>query len=166
MTALADALRALPPAALKRLAVETGVLPRQVSSARVGKPIGAGAYLALCGAVGIDAVDGSLRPPKMVSASVIWWVLSAALYVTRNLRRLDQRSAAKLMGISPATVCRVECGKPVSIEAMIKVCAFVGVHPDGYTAPLDCDRGVVTRETGTETRCSDLNIRRTESAHA
>lgn len=168
MSTLADALRAraLSLEALAKIAGDAGVTRRQVCLARAGKPIGAGAHLALCGAVGIDPIDGASRPPKVVSANVVWWILSTALYVTRNLRKLDQRSAARLIGVSPATVCRVECAKPVSVEAMLKVCAFVGVHPDGYTAPLDCARRGATRETGTETHCSDLNIRQPEPAHA
>jgi hypothetical protein len=141
------------------------VTPRQAALARVGKPINAGAYLALCGAAGLDPVHGASRPVKTVSSNVAWWLLSAALYITRGLRRLDQRSAAKAIGVSPSTVCRVEASKPVSIGNMIKVCTFVGVHPDGYTAPSgSC--GAVSRETPTETRCSDLENRHVSTAHA
>jgi transcriptional regulator with XRE-family HTH domain len=165
MTDLANALRS-SARPLASLAAEANVTPRQVSLARSGKPINAGAYLALCGAAGIDPVDGSARPVKSVAANVEWWVLAMALFVTRGLRKLDQRSAAKAIGVSASTVCRVETGNPVSIANMIKVCTFLGVHPDGYTAPLDCPCGVVSRETGTETRCSDLDIGRGEAAHA
>jgi DNA-binding XRE family transcriptional regulator len=168
MSALANALQASAssPAALVAIAVQADVTPRQVALARAGKPINAGAYLALCSAVGIDPVDGASRPVKTVSANVVWWLLSAALYISRGLRRLDQRSAAKAIGVSPSTVCRVEAGKPVSVANMIKVCSFVGVHPDGYTAPVGCSRGVVSRETPTETRCSDLDIDNGSAAHA
>lgn len=141
------------------LADQAGVTPRQVSLARAGKPINAGAYLALCGAIGIDPMDGSPRPVKIVSANVEWRLLGTALHITRNLRRLNQRSAAKAIGVSPSTVCRVETGRPVSVANVVKVCAFVGVHPDGYTAP-------VSRETPTETRCSGLDIHHEHPAHA
>jgi transcriptional regulator with XRE-family HTH domain len=159
MSGLTNALQtgASSSAALVKLAVQAGVTPRQVSMARAGKPINAGAHLALCGAADVDPIDGSPRCVKTISLNVEWWLLATALCVTRGLRRLDQRNAAKVIGVSPSTVCRVEAGKPVSIANMVKVCAFVGVHPDGYTAP-SC--GIVSRETPTETRCSDLDIHR------
>jgi DNA-binding XRE family transcriptional regulator len=160
MSAPANALRSVTlPVAIAALADQAGVTPRQVSLACAGKAINAGAYLALCGAIGIDPVDGSPRPVKTISANVEWWLLGTALRIARELRRLNQRRAAKAIGVSPSTVCRVETGRPVSITNVVKVCAFVGVHPDGYTAP-------VSRETPTETCCSSLDIHREHPAHA
>jgi DNA-binding Xre family transcriptional regulator len=168
MSGFANTLQTLAPspAALVGLAAQAGVTPRQVSLARAGKPINAGAYLALCGAIGVDPVDGSPRPVKSVSSNIEWWLLSHALHITRGLRPLNQRSAAKVIRVSPSTVCRVEAGKPVSIANMVKVCAFLGVHPDGYTTPVGCVCDRVSRETPTETRCSDLDIRQGGAAHA
>jgi transcriptional regulator with XRE-family HTH domain len=165
MNALANAV-ATSASSTAALAAEAGITGRQVALARAGKPINAGAYLALCGAVGINPVDGSERPVKFVSPNVEWWLLGTALRVTRGLRRLNQRSAAKLIGVSPSTVCRVEAGNPVSTTNMTKVCAFIGVHPDGYTAPVGRARSAVSRETPTETRCSDLEIRHDSLARA
>lgn len=170
MSALANALQtcAPSPTTLAAIAAQARVSPRQVSMARAGKPISAGAYLALCGAANVDPINGTARPTKFVSADVVWWLLSAALYITRDLRRLDQRGAAKVIGVSSSTVCRLESGKPVSVANMIKVCAFIGVHPDGYTAPLNCPCGLASpRETGTATSCSDLDFcRGSRAAHA
>jgi DNA-binding XRE family transcriptional regulator len=145
-------------AMLDAIAQQAGVTPRQASMARAGKPVNAGAYLALCAAVGIDPISGAARPEKALSPNVVWWLLSAALHITRNLRKLDQRAAADAIGISPATVCRVEQGRPVSIGVMLKVCAFIGVHPFGYTAPLVCPPEIVSRGTRTETHCSRSDI--------
>ena len=168
MSALAQALQAQAStaAALVAIARRAEVTPRQVSLARAGKPISAGGYLALCGAVGIDPVDDGARAVKAVSPNIVWWLLSAALYITRALRRLDQRSAAKAIGVSPSTVCRVEAGKPISAAAVIKVCAFIRVHPDGYTAPPNFLCLAVSRETHTETRCSDLGNCHGRNTHA
>lgn len=168
MSALANVLRlsTSTPDMLVAVAKRAGVTPRLASLARAGKSINAGAYLALCGATGINPLDGAPRPVKRVSPNVMWWLLSAALHITRGLRRLDQRSAAKVIGVSPSTVCRVEAGNPVSAANMIKVCAFVGVHPDGYTAPLHCPCSIVSRETSTETRCSNLENGDGDSAQA
>jgi DNA-binding XRE family transcriptional regulator len=68
------------------------------------------------------------------------------------LRQLDQRRAAKAIGISPATVCRIEACRPINISNLVKVCRFIGVHVDGYTAPVAGRH--VSRETTTETCCS------------
>jgi hypothetical protein len=83
MSALANTLQASASssAALAAIAVRAAITPRQVALARAGKPINAGAYLALCGAAGVDPVAGAQRPVKVVSANVVWWLLSAALYI-------------------------------------------------------------------------------------
>jgi transcriptional regulator with XRE-family HTH domain len=149
---------------LDAVARRAGVQSKLASMARAGKPINAGAHLALCAATGIDPVDGRPRPVKDLSPNVVWWLLSGALHITRSLQKLDQRDAAKVIGISPATVCRVEHGQPVSIGVLIKVCTFIGVHPDGYTAPLVCPPEIVSRETRTETswirseKSSDVSV--------
>jgi transcriptional regulator with XRE-family HTH domain len=159
---LADALRTAAPtsAALAVFADRAGVGRRQACLARAGKPICAGAYLALCGALGISPMDGTRRAPKIVSPNVEWWLVGTALYITRGLRRLNQRQAAKAIGVSPSTVCRLEACKPVSIANLVKVCRFIGVHADGYTAPHAAGVcGNVPRETTTETRCPSGEIR-------
>jgi len=145
-------------AALDSVAQRAGVQSRLASMARAGKPVNAGAHLALCAATGINPVDGTSRPIKQLSPNVVWWLLAGALYITRSLRKLDQRAAGKVIGVSPATVCRVERGQPVSIGVLIKICAFIGVHPDGYTAPLVCPSEIVSRGTSTESHCSRSDI--------
>jgi hypothetical protein len=87
--ALAKALQASAssPDELAAIAAGANVTPRQAALARAGKPINAGSYLALRGAVGVDPVDGAPRPPKTISANVVWWLLSAALYITRRIAR-------------------------------------------------------------------------------
>jgi DNA-binding XRE family transcriptional regulator len=101
--------------------------------ARAGKPINAGAYLALCGAVGLDPVDGSPRPIQRVPAHVSWPAVGAGLKIIRQLRGQDQRSAAKAIGISAATLCRVEAGDAASVDTLLAVCSFIGTHPDHYS---------------------------------
>ena len=160
MNALPNALQSSASswAALDEMGRRAGVTSRQVSLARAGKPVNAGAYLALCAATGIDPVDGKARPARVISPNVVWWLLSGALYISRHLRRFDQRAAAEAIGISAASVCRVECGHPASTGVMLKVCAFIGVHPDGYTAPLNGPSEIVSRGTCTETYCSRSDI--------
>ena len=79
MSALSQALQAQASSAAARaeIAQRAEVTPRQVAMARAGKPISAEAHLALCGAVGIDPVDGAARAVKAVSRNIVWWLLSA-----------------------------------------------------------------------------------------
>jgi hypothetical protein len=120
-------------------------LRRHVFRARAGRPVNAGAFLALCGAAGIDPVDGSARSPKRVPAGIAWSLVGEGLRITRRLRREELRSAARHVRLSPATLSRAEAGDALSIESLLAVCRFIGVHPEHYA----CER--VSRETGTET---------------
>ena len=155
MSALSDALKvsASTWADLDAIARQAGITPRQASMARAGKQIHAGAHLALCATIGIDPIDGKMRPVKVLSPNVVWWLLSGELYITRSLKKLDQRAAAKLIGVSPVSVCRTERGQPVSIEVLLKVYVFIGIRPDAYTAPLTAPPQIVPRRTSTETFC-------------
>jgi DNA-binding Xre family transcriptional regulator len=132
---LAEALRrvAVSPAAAIEIADRAGNdLRRAVQRARSGKAVNAGAHLALCGAVGIDPVDGSPRPVKRVPRCVAWPVIAGELKRVRLLRRFDQRSAARVIGISASSICRVEAGNDVSVATLVQVCRFIEVHPDDY----------------------------------
>jgi DNA-binding XRE family transcriptional regulator len=134
---LAAALKVITasPAAAIEIADRAGPDMRgNIFRARSGKPINAGAFVALCGAVGIDPVDGSARPPRRVSSRIAWPTVGASLRIVRRLRHQDQRSAAKTIGISAATLCRVEAGDAVSVHTFLAVCRFIGVHPEHYAS--------------------------------
>jgi hypothetical protein len=121
------------PAAAVEIADPAGSNMRgHIFRARAGKPINAGAFLALCGAVGLDPADGSSRAPKQVPARVAWPMVGAGLRIIRRLRHQDQRSAAKTIGISATT--RIEAGDAVSVETLLAVCRFIGTHPEHYVA--------------------------------
>jgi DNA-binding XRE family transcriptional regulator len=131
---LANALRQTAPSSadIMEIADRAGGLRRQALLARAAKPVNAGAFLALCGAIGIDPVDGSSRAIKAVPASISWALVGAGLKITRQLRGYNQRSVARIAEISASTVCRVETGKPVSVESLLAICRFIGAHPDDY----------------------------------
>jgi DNA-binding Xre family transcriptional regulator len=122
---------------------------RHVFRARAGKPVNAGAFLALCGALGIDPADGSYRPPSRVSSNVSWPALGTSLRSARQLRHQDQRSAARVIGVSAATLCRAEAGDAVSVESLLAICRFIGVHPEHFLEQ-------VSRETRPETRNAEF----------
>ena len=149
--------RALLASALKKMAPTPGAaveiadragsdMRRHVFRARAGKPINAGAFLALCGAVGIDPADGSTRMSRIVPSHVAWPMVGMGLRIARQLRHHDQRTAAQLIGTSASTVCRIEAGDTVSVESFLAACRYIGAHPEHYAVEQ------VSRETGTETR--------------
>jgi hypothetical protein len=105
------------------------------------------------GEIARDPIDGEMRPVEVVSPNVLWWLLSGAVDIARSLKKLDQRAAAKLIGVSPVSVCRTERGQPVSIEGLLKVYVFIGIRPDAYRAPLTAPPQIVPRGTSTETFC-------------
>jgi DNA-binding Xre family transcriptional regulator len=145
---LAAALKkiATTPAAAVEIADRAGDdMRRSVLRARAGKAINAGAFVALCAAVCIDPVDGARRPPKRMPACIAWPMVGAGLRIARRLRHQKLRSAAKLMGISATTLCRLEAGDAVSVESFLAACRFLGVHPEHYA----CEN--VSRETSGET---------------
>jgi DNA-binding Xre family transcriptional regulator len=127
---LASVLKQLTPAAAVEIADRTGPeMRRLVFRARAGRPINAGAFLAICAAIGIDPVDGSSRAPRAVPARVAWRMVGVGLSIARRLRRQDLRSAAKVIGISASTLCRIEAGDAVSVESLLALCRYIGVHP-------------------------------------
>lgn len=45
---------------------------------------------------------------------------------------LSLRVAAKQIGISPATMLRVESGRACDIETFLRLCSWMGVNPGNY----------------------------------
>jgi hypothetical protein len=69
---------AVPPVSAVEISDRVGVDMRgAIVRARAGKPINAGAYLALCGALGVDPLNGSPRPMKHVPSRVAWPMVGA-----------------------------------------------------------------------------------------
>ena len=109
MNALSNALQLSASSwpQLDAVARRVGVPSRQASMARAGKPINAGAHLALCAAVGIDPVDGTSRPAKELSPNVVWWLLSGALYIPFEAEHLLHRQNWINAGVLAANVFTV-----------------------------------------------------------
>lgn len=139
------------------------VTPRAVRHAMRSRQVGAGNFLKLCAFLGVDPVTGERRPPREIG-ELLWWFLAAGVFCTRGLRRLSLRDAAPHVGVSYSTLSRLECRMPVSVDAFLAACRFVGVHPYGFTGVahaaranaangycLPCFMPAVSRETSTAT---------------
>lgn len=110
-----------------------GVSPAAVACAWAGRKVGAQNYLLLCAVAGIDPLTGSASEPTSLAGFVIdWRALSASCFLTRAARRLSIRTAAILAGVSVATISRLECGHPLSVESILSICRFVGLPPAAF----------------------------------
>lgn len=128
-----------------------GTLPSFIDSkSSYSYRVDAGAFLVLCARVGIDPVTGDGRPSVDDPGTFQLWHLGVGCAIRRDLLGLHKlRDAAPHVGVSAATICRLERSLPISIESVLAVCAFVGVHP------LECLR----HEPAWETNQSPEEIR-------
>jgi hypothetical protein len=117
--------------ALAALAIRAGVPRRAISRIVADQPVNAGAFLNVCGALGLDPVTGGGRP-LAVGFDIQWGFFGCGLKRTRMLRKLSVRQAAQLANVSVATVSRAEAGRPISAESYLALCAFIGPHPHHY----------------------------------
>lgn len=109
-------------------------LPRLIaagtnSSLRMNAPD----FLALCARLGIDPTTGERFPKFSPPNSFSFQLLGAGCAMRRVLRGdMSLRAVADETGISASTILRIELGLPVSIESVLAVCEFIGVHPYKY----------------------------------
>lgn len=122
-------------AAQRSLSERSGVDLNTLDRACKGRRIAADPYLALCAAIGIDPVTGAPCAPHAVG-KVLWCFLGYGLMGHRLLRKVDQRAAAAQAGLTHPLICGVEKGRSVSTESLLKICAWMGVHPEAHTTPL------------------------------
>lgn len=108
-----------------------------------GSPVNATDFLRLCALHGINPRTGEVTASNgaVFDADFSFDLLGAGLAIKRHsVERgkasigISQRVLARRIGLSLATVVRIEQGKPVSIESVLKACAFIGVHPFHYMA--------------------------------
>ena len=55
-----------------------------------------------------------------------WSSLAEQVRVERARRGIDQKDAAKEMGISPSSLCRLEKAKVVSASSFMAACGWLG----------------------------------------
>lgn len=114
-----------------------GTLPHLIAAgSSYSYRIGASDFLRLCAQVGIDPVSGLRIEPQTEPGTLCLASVGAGCAVKRSLRRLTMRAAALEIGVSAATLSRLEMNLPISIESLIAVCVFIGVHPLHYMRKL------------------------------
>jgi len=138
VSALATALKRLNDA---DVALACVVTRRTVTSATKRRPITADHYFRLCAFAGVDPVSGWDIAPR-APGPFDQGLFSLGVALRRMLNGHSLRQAGKAMGISYASVERIEDHKAVSIETTLAACKYVGVHPFGYChGTFDVSRG-------------------------
>lgn len=121
-------------AAIKGLTPEEraslGVLPKCViGGSSYSYRVDPSVFLNVCARLGIDPMTGEATSLNARPGTLALWHIAAGCSITRDLRKLSMRAAALECGVSAATLTRLENGLPVSIESVLAVCEFIGVHP-------------------------------------
>ncbi len=135
------ALRRCPDdAAAQRFHGETRIGLRHVSRALSRRPLAPDPHMALCAALGVCPVrlvrlDLLAKPLPPLLGPLEWRCLGFRLVLKRDVDRISVRAAADRIGISPATVTRVEQGRPMSFDVVARCAAFLALHPHELTAP-------------------------------
>lgn len=129
---LKAALKAAWP--VQRAALEAAIEPRLIRRAALGQQVNASTHLQLSGLLGLDPVSGALIPPRKLG-EIHYPSLSAALRMKRIAENLNLRRAAKRAKASYSSLGRIERGEPVSIDAILTACAWLGRHPFEFVSP-------------------------------
>jgi len=141
------------------LADRAGVPRRLAAKARAGRLIGAEAYLKLCSALGLDPTTGLVKvTTTSPQARCQWWLVGSVVFFRRTQKRQGIRAAAREIGISTATLSRAENGRPVAIDSLLHLAAYVQLPPDVLVGFCVTDKAVtapVARETPAGSACVD-----------
>ena len=116
------------------IAVKAGVTARQMMNAQSARPVTTVAYLRICAAIRFDPAPDI---PKYAAfpdtpSDFDFAFFSMAFWMKRGMNLHTDRQAAKLVGVSPSTICRIERGDAMFIGVVIRACKYIEIHPFGY----------------------------------
>lgn len=135
---------------------DRGVGFHTIVRAATKRPLAAQAFLTLCAGLGLDPLTlepaaGDMPPFR---GEVIWPMAGAALQVARHLHGHDQRAVSRAARLSLATVNRAENGQALSAGSLLRLAAYVGLHPHAWSGPPALPQAAQTRNVSRET-CSE-----------
>lgn len=143
---LARALTSPPLRPVEALAEESGVPRGIVLRALACRPVSADAFLRLCAVVGLVPAWGAastrdsgfgftLSPTRPTRPCALSFAFAGmAMRLARTDRGHNIRDGAAAAGVSVTTTSRIEAGKVVSIESVVRVAAYVGVSVTQFVA--------------------------------
>ena len=122
------------------IALRAGVDARQAANALKARPVETRAFLRLCLASGHDPLPEYPWPDTKVwpqPASFDAPFFGMAIYLFRGANKHSHRQAAKLIDISPATLCRLEKGDRMSVGVVLRAALYAPIHPFAYLKVTD-----------------------------
>lgn len=132
------------------VASRSGVKGRQVANLLGGRPVSADAFLRLALAIGHDPMPGFPKPDDgQLPADLDRVRFALGLRIVRGVNQHNERAAAEQMGLSAATVCRLENAHAMSIGVVIAACKYMNSHVFGWlkTGTNAVPVPLVSRET-------------------
>lgn len=90
--------------------------------------VNASTYVRLCGAVGIDPMNGKPVPAEAVS-EIDWRLVSAMALLTLIEKSITIRDAGVRWKLSTAAVNRIRNGEPVNTDNFLGFCKAIGCKP-------------------------------------
>lgn len=115
------------------VASRSGVKGRQVANLLGGRPVSADAFLRLALAVGYDPMPGFPKPDGgHLPADLDRVRFALGLRIVRGMNQHTERTAAAQIGVSAATVCRIENAHAMSIGVVLGVCRYMNSHVFGW----------------------------------
>lgn len=89
-------------------------------------------FINLCARIGICPLTGERLTPLRDVGSLCLDSIGAGCAVKRHLNKMECEALCRQLGMGRTTLWRIEKGLPTSIESVLAVCEFIGVHPFGY----------------------------------
>lgn len=153
---LAGALALYPK---KDALFKAGVTPRQIANAEMGAPVATIPYLRLCMAIGYDPMPGYQIVTEQPPRDFEFHYFAIAFRITRGLKGHSDRQAAREIGVSASTICRIERGDKMFIGVVMRACSYMQRHPFQFcTGAIGTDTLAlkhVSRETKGSLPCQD-----------
>jgi hypothetical protein len=129
--ALAAHLDALKPGECCDLASRCGISTKQAANALLGRPVATIPFLRISIATDFDPFP-ELPHERTPLGDFDFAAFATAFRLTRGILRLSERSSARFLNVSAATICRLENADPMFIGVILRACRFIGVHPFAY----------------------------------
>lgn len=125
---LSERLSELSPEDLEALAVKAGVTVKAAKRAAKHEMVSASDALALIAARGYDPMTRMAIPPRQVGPLKVECL---ALFLVAAMAKQNHhlRNAAGVMGVNTRVITDMRDAKPVAIENVLRLCAYIGMHP-------------------------------------
>ena len=82
----------------------------------------------------------------------MWPEFAEEVRAKRARINIHQRELSRRLSLTPATMCRAEQGKPISVDTVFAICGWLEIEPKDFWKTANSD-GVCDGPTRRPTRC-------------